>query len=359
MQTRALADCGASVTLYACRTVPLESDLPAAISRQYGTNTEGIRFVTAFTRSTRALNMRIASLAVFRLASTRWPELVICRNLYAAYLLGVVARRPLVFELHHMETGLRGLIQRAVLVQPGIRIVSISQNLLEFVAREHGIAPSRAQVLPDAAPAGITPLPWERRRSQLQELIPAAREPWDGVCGYFGHLYAGRGVELIEALAERRPTVLFVVAGGNEAEIAARQARNRRANLMFIGHLPHHTALQLAKCVDVLLMPYQARVSLGVSGYDTAHWMSPMKMFEYMATGVPIVSSDLPVLREVLHHEENALLIPPESVDAWAEAIDRLLRDSSLSRRLAGRAYSQYEVQHTWNHRARALLATS
>jgi len=359
MQTRALADCGASVTLYACRTVPLESDLPASIARQYGTNTEGIRFVTAFTRSTRALNVKIAALAIYRLAGARWPDLVICRNLYAAYLLGVVARRPLVFELHDIEPGVRGVIQRAVLAQPGIRIVSISQNLLEFVTREHGIAPARSQVLHDAAPAGITPLPWDRRRPQLQELIPAAREPWDGVCGYFGHLYAGRGVELIEALAERRPTVLFVVAGGYEAEIAVRQKRNRRANLIFIGHLPHHTALQLAKCVDVLLMPYQARVSLGIPGYDTARWMSPMKMFEYMASGVPMVSSDLPVLREVLHHEENALLVPPASVDAWAEAIDRLLADSALSRRLAGTAYTQYERQHTWEHRARALLAAS
>ena len=357
MQTRALADCGATVTLYACRTVADEDDLPAAIGRQYGTATEGIRFVTVFTRSTRALNLRIALLAARRVLAGRPPELVICRNLYAAYILGVLARRPMIVELHHIETGIRGSLQRAVLRQPGIRFVSISHKLLEVVAQEHGVAVPRPRVLHDAAPAGITPVPWDRRRAQLLELVPAARESRDGVCGYIGHLYAGRGVEVIEELARRRPSVLFLVVGGHQEEIARRQTHNKNPNLIFLGHLPHAAALQLAKCVDVLLMPYQKSVSLGVGSYDTARWMSPMKMFEYMAAGVPIVSSDLPVLREVLSDDLNALLVPPDDVESWSKAIDRLLSDSALSRRLASTAYAQYEGQHTWEHRARALLS--
>jgi hypothetical protein len=359
MQTRALADCGATVTLYACRTVADEADLPGAVASQYGTTTGRIRFVTVFARSTRALNLRIALLAVRHLVAAPRPQLVICRNLYAAYILGVLGRRPMTFELHDVETGIRGLLQRAVLRQPHIRFVSISHKLLEFIAQKHGVAVPRAEVLHDAAPAGITPIPPDRRRAQLQEFAPAALEVEDGVCGYIGHLYAGRGVEVIEALAEQRPNVLFLVAGGQEAEIAARQARNRRRNLIFLGHLPHDAALQLAKCVDVLLMPYQKSVSVGVGRYDTARWMSPMKMFEYMAAGVPIVSSDLPVLREVLSHDTNALLVSPEDVESWGNAIDRLLSDTALSRRLASTAYSQYERQHTWQHRARALLAAS
>ena len=58
-------------------------------------------------------------------------------------------------------------------------------------------------------------------------------------------------------------------------------------------------------------MPYQAKVSIGVKGHDTGRWMSPMKMFEYMAAGVPVISSDLAVLREILINEKNALLVSP------------------------------------------------
>ena len=356
MQTRALADCGANVTLYACRSLVNESELPAAIGAQYGVVTDGITLVTALARSSRGLSPRVASLAVRRLAGGTWPELVISRNLYAAYALGVISARRMVFELHDIDTGWRWALQRAVLRQKGIRIISISHKLLEVLASERGIVLSNAQVLPDAAPGGIIPVPWGLRRGRLQERIPEAAGAWRAVCGYVGHLYAGRGIEMIESLARRRPDVLFLVAGGQEADIDARRAANGQDNLKFLGHYPHRSALQLAACVDVLLMPYQTSVSLGTGRFDTARWMSPMKMFEYMATGVPIVSSDLPVLREVLRHEENALLVAPDDIDAWAAAIDRILGGAILARRLADAAFEQYQRQHTWEHRARMLL---
>jgi glycosyltransferase involved in cell wall biosynthesis len=356
MQTRALADCGAGVTLYACRSVVNEADVPAAIAAQYGVSTDGMTLVTAFARSSRGLSPRVASLAVSRLARGPWPELVICRNLYAAYVLGVLAARRMVFELHDIDTGWRWALQRAVLRQKGIRIISISHKLLEVLASERGIVLSNAQVLPDAAPAGIVPVPLGLRRRRLQERIPEAGGAWKAVCGYIGHLYAGRGIELIESLARRRPDMLFLVVGGQQADVDARRSANRENNLLFLGHYPHRSALQLAACVDVLLMPYQTSVSLGTGRYDTARWMSPMKMFEYMATGVPIVSSDLPVLREVLCHEQNALLVAPDDVDGWAAAIDRIAGDAVLAGRLGADAYAQYERQHTWEHRARMLL---
>ena len=49
--------------------------------------------------------------------------------------------------------------------------------------------------------------------------------------------------------------------------------------------------------VDILIMPYQKNVAIGAKGHDTARWMSPMKMFEYMASGNPIISSNLAALK--------------------------------------------------------------
>ena len=54
---------------------------------------------------------------------------------------------------------------------------------------------------------------------------------------------------------------------------------------------------------------------------------SPLKLFDYMAAGVPIVASDLPALREVLRHEENALLARPGDPEAFALAVRRVLAD--------------------------------
>ena len=54
---------------------------------------------------------------------------------------------------------------------------------------------------------------------------------------------------------------------------------------------------------------------------------SPLKLFDYMAAGVPIVASDLPALREVLRHEQNALLATPGDPDSFAAAVQRILAD--------------------------------
>lgn len=108
--------------------------------------------------------------------------------------------------------------------------------------------------------------------------------------------------------------------------------------------------------MDVLLMPYQKSVSIGVAGQDTAQWMSPMKMFEYMAGGVPLVSSDLPVLREVLEEGRNALLVAPGDPQAWVAAVDRLAFDPGFAAYLGANAHADYQQHYTWVARARLLL---
>jgi glycosyltransferase involved in cell wall biosynthesis len=104
-------------------------------------------------------------------------------------------------------------------------------------------------------------------------------------------------------------------------------------------------------------MPYQESVSIGIAGHDTARWMSPMKMFEYMASGAAIVSSDLPVLREVLVAEHNCLLAPAADVARWSECVARLAADAQLRERLGGNAHEDYARSHTWTIRAKSLLA--
>jgi glycosyltransferase involved in cell wall biosynthesis len=115
-------------------------------------------------------------------------------------------------------------------------------------------------------------------------------------------------------------------------------------------------ARRLMSGMDVLLMPYQEQVSIGVRHHDTARWMSPMKMFEYLATGVPVVSSDLPALKEVLRDGENCILVPPHKPDAWTAAVDRLLADPNLARFIGANAHKNYRNHYSWSQRARALV---
>lgn len=75
-----------------------------------------------------------------------------------------------------------------------------------------------------------------------------------------------------------------------------------------------------------------------------------------MASGRPIVASDLPALGEVLRHGENALLVPPGDARACADAILSLVRDGALARRLASAALTDVR-DYTWDRRAERLEA--
>jgi glycosyltransferase involved in cell wall biosynthesis len=357
MQCEALINKGADVVLYARRAIPKNEDLPDTILSAYGVDLRKARIVSFYSRFNLATNLRIAVHALWDLMRRKWPDALISRNLYASFLIGFVMRRAVLFETHQLEIGFRKLIQRRIMSCPWVTTIVVSNKLKDYLEQHHGIKPARTLVLHDAAPDGIEPIFRSARRAKLTETLPAIEEGhWESICGYFGHLYPGRGVEVIEEMAKARPHVLFLIFGGNEDDVLIKKESNRLTNLIYIGHVPHQVAQQAMRSVDVLLMPYQENVSIGVAGHDTARWMSPMKMFEYMASGVPIISSDLPVLREILTDGVNALLVPPSNPTAWNKALDRLLTDKDFANSLSASAHHDYSSQHTWTHRARRLL---
>ncbi|MBK8027006.1 MAG: glycosyltransferase, partial [Chloroflexi bacterium] len=190
---------------------------------------------------------------------------------------------------------------------------------------------------------------------------PSAREQLGLVAkfsiGYIGHLYPGRGVELIFGLAAQLPHLQFLLAGGTQVDIdnlKAKASQQNLDNIVFLGFLPNRTLPLVYAACDVLLMPYQRKIAVFGGKGDSSSYMSPMKMFEYMASRRVILSSDIPVLREILN-ERNAVLCDPENDTEWRDAILRAAADSAWSARLAQQARAGNEI-HTWEMRARRAL---
>jgi len=174
--------------------------------------------------------------------------------------------------------------------------------------------------------------------------------------GYTGHLYAGRGIELLFDLAGRNPQVQFLWAGGEPETISFWEGRIRTAgmdNIRLLGFKPHHEMPLIQAACDILAMPYAHKISTS-SGGDTARYASPIKAFEYLASGRVILSSDLPVLHEILT-EENAILLSPEDVDAWDRALKMIIQDDSM-RTALGASARKTAQQYSWNARARKAL---
>ena len=170
---------------------------------------------------------------------------------------------------------------------------------------------------------------------------------------YAGHLYPWKGVTvLLHALASL-PNVTGLIIGGHPGERDLARTREEAARLglddrvTFTGLLdPGAVARRLADA-DILVLPNTETVL-------SARYTSPLKLFEYMAAGKPIVASKLASLDDVLRHDQNALLVRPDDPKALAASIDRLVQQPELARRLARCAFDD-AAGYTWDRRAERL----
>ena len=108
----------------------------------------------------------------------------------------------------------------------------------------------------------------------------------------------------------------FHIIGGDDKDLDFWKSRNKQKNVIFHGYKINSEISELLIQFDILIAPYQYKVFIN-NGLNTASWMSPLKIFEYMSAGKPIVSSKLNVLKEVLTHNYNALLVKPDDVEEY------------------------------------------
>ena len=157
---------------------------------------------------------------------------------------------------------------------------------------------------------------------------------------------------LLDAIA-RLPGVRGLVIGGHEREPDLARVRSVATRLgiadrvQFTGLVPPSDVARLLQSADVLVLPNPA------SAIST-RFTSPLKLFEYMAAGRPIVATDLPALREVLRDGETAVLVTPGDASALAAGIQRVVADAAFAERLALAARAEVD-NYTWDRRAERL----
>ena len=262
---------------------------------------------------------------------------------------------PTILELHERPQGRFGpRLFRAFLTGRGARrLLPITAALRDQVAGEYRL-PERPGFV-QIAPMGVD---LERYRDLPGPSESRRRLGWPErfTVGYTGHLYAGRGIDLLLSVAVRRPGDRFVVLGGEPAAVESwrREAAGASAaNLEFLGFVPNAELPRYQSACDVLVMPSQRSIS-GSSGGDIGQVASPMKLFEYLACGRAILASDLPVFREVLT-ERNAVLLPPDDPRAWDHALSEL-KANPERRNVLGEQARRDAARYTWEDRARRSL---
>jgi len=187
---------------------------------------------------------------------------------------------------------------------------------------------------------------------------PGAMPPPDAgrfVAGYAGHLYPWKGVDVFVRSLVHAPGIHGLIVGGHpgEADVARVRALVRDLQLedrvTITGLLPPgRVATELARA-SVLVLPNTASAI-------SERYTSPLKLFEYLTMGRPIVASNLAAIREVLTGRETALLVPPGDERALAAALVELRENPAMAASLASNA-SRLASRYSWDARAEKLEA--
>jgi len=259
-----------------------------------------------------------------------------------------------ILEVHSPieETGFlsRLLFNKIILKKKFIKLVLITYSLKEHYLNKYPNLINKIQVAPDGADLisyDVCPVDLPNK-NRLQ-------------VGYVGHLYPGKGMEIISKLAPLCDWADFHVVGGTQQDIDSWKSKcSEIKNLSFHGFIPHRETVKYIKAFNVLLLPNQRFVGTsGTKGENISAWTSPLKAFEYMSAMKPILCSDLPVLREVFEDGRNALLCDPDDPVAWSEALLELKTHPKLVQHLAEQAYVDLKLKYSWFVRAGKVIENS
>jgi glycosyltransferase involved in cell wall biosynthesis len=236
-----------------------------------------------------------------------------------------------------------------------------------------GVAASKVRVIPNGVDLEIFRYQAPNSEFHPFETSPVfpTRESWShvppnfgGLGGpfhllYFGTLSAWQGVGLtIEALAlycRDFPGRLTIVGQGRGDQAIALQRLAAKLGVAdcveIVAPVSQAELVMLMHQADAIAAPLTANDRNLVQG------CCPLKVLEGMASGTPVIASDLPVVRELGTHDEHLLLVPPGSAKALKDAMLRLRTETELAGRLAIAARQRVEAHYTWQQAGAALVA--
>lgn len=278
------------------------------------------------------------------LSSILDSDIIYSRNYYPTYFLAELKTLfptgefpPVVFEYHDtMDKRFQNRFFENI-----DAVVAITHVLKEFATSEFDIDASRIFVAPD----GVDPKKyrqWTKPEARKELNLPDDEE----IVVYTGHLYPGKGAAVLAQAAGQIDAQVYIVGGYREDIERVQSSVPDYPNLHFTGFVNPSEIPPYQVAADVLVAPYT---------HEARRFVSPLKLFEYMATENPIVATDLQALREVLTDEYNALLAEPGNKNSLATLVNELLTNEALATTLSRNASEDLKNYH-WDQRAANII---
>ena len=127
-------------------------------------------------------------------------------------------------------------------------------------------------------------------------------------------------------------------------------------NIKFFDYVPYALIPKIMSKYDIVLMPYQKFVRVRSSNLETSNFMSPLKLFDYLASCKIIVASNLMVYSHILKDRHNSILLNPKNIQSWAKTITNIFNNYNEYRYLKKNAFNTAK-NYTWNDRVKKIIS--
>ncbi len=211
------------------------------------------------------------------------------------------------------------------------------------ILKDRGV--KHIEIIPDAVDIELFRIDESRKQCRLNLGLDVDEK----IVLYSGQLFAWKGVDtLAQAARYLDPAIKVVIVGGAEPHIKKFcETYGTQSNIEIVGYRPQSEIPKWLKAADLVVLPTSAKTDIG-----NLH-TSPLKLFEYMASGTPIVATDLLSTREAID-ETQALFVTPDDPVAMSRGIEEALGDYGLSAQRAAAAWEKVQGC-TWGARAEAV----
>lgn len=233
------------------------------------------------------------------------------------------------------------------------KVIAVTHELKKRCL-ESGFSEDDVLIEPDAVDLKIFDLDISKNTAREKLNLPQDKVIL-GYTGRFRTMGEEKGIKeilnAVKILKDEFPNIFFLAVGGftEDIEFYKNYAKDLKVdkNILLIGKLERPEVAIYQKACDMLLMPFPFTQHF-------AYYMSPLKMFEYMASKRPLLASNLPSVKGVLNNK-NSILVKPGDVDDLANGIRKILTKKELREKIAEQAYEDVK-EYTWKKRVKRII---
>ncbi len=252
---------------------------------------------------------------------------------------------PAIYEHHHHEDK---KFEPEIVNHPLFQVAVTVADTVRDSMIEHGMPPEKLIKLHNGYNKSFIIRQPQKAITWRQKLL---KNDQKYLVVYAGALQKFKGIDILIDVASQMPNVQFVCAGGKPTEVEHYQqlAKEKQVNnILFLGYILHDELASLLQAADILAHPH-------CSG-KAATFTSPMKLFDYLASGNPIVATEIPSLTEFKNTQAIAAWCEPDNPHKFAEALQWVLEN--YPRKVDGYAeIIEFVKQFSWENRAERIIS--